>query len=103
MKSKLHICFICAEGLGLSHACSLVGSLVSVSFHGFRVVDSVDYLVMSLTSLAPSILPPLFPRFPKVHLMFCCGYLHQFASVTGSIVSDDIYTKLLSTRIVDYH
>ena len=41
------------------HACSLFGCSVSVSPHGLRVVGSVGLLVMSLTSLAPSIFQPL--------------------------------------------
>ena len=54
MKSELPTC---VEGLPPSHACSLVGSLVSVGPYGPRLVDPVGFLVMSLTPLDPSILP----------------------------------------------
>ena len=37
------------EGLSEAHACSLVFSLVSVSSHAPRLVDSVGLLLVSLT------------------------------------------------------
>ena len=46
-----------AEILCQSHAGSLVGGSVSVSPYGPRLVDSVGFLVVSLTPLAPTILP----------------------------------------------
>jgi hypothetical protein len=65
MKTQLHNCYICAEGLGPFHACSLISSSVSVSRYGPRLVGSVCFLVVSLTPLAPSILLPLFHRLPQ--------------------------------------
>jgi len=56
--SQLHNCYICTEDLDPSHACSLVGGLVSVSPYGPRLVDSVGFLAMSLIPLALSNLPP---------------------------------------------
>ena len=56
MKTKLHNCYICAEGLGPSHAYSLVCGSVSVNPYGPRLVDSVGFLVVSLTPHAPTIL-----------------------------------------------
>lgn len=44
---------ICVEVLGLSHACTLVGGLISVIPNGWRLVDSVSFHAMSLTFLAP--------------------------------------------------
>lgn len=42
--------------------------------HGLRLVDSVGFIVVSLTPLAPSILSPHhFTRNPKLRLMFDCG------------------------------
>ena len=77
MKTKLHTC---VEGLPPSHACSLVGSLVSVGPYGPRLVDYVGFLVMSLTSLALSILlSHCSIEFPKL----CHGSLHLFPSVAG--------------------
>ena len=49
MKTKLHIYYICVEGLGLSHACSLVHGSVSVSPYGSRLVEAVGFLVVSFT------------------------------------------------------
>lgn len=65
MKTKLNISYICSEGLGKSYACSLVGSSVSRSPYGSRSVDSVGFLVMSLSSLAPPILLPLLQDSPS--------------------------------------
>ena len=58
MKTKLHICYLHVGGLGLAHTCSLIGGLVSVSPLGPRLVDSVDFFVVFLTPLTPSILLP---------------------------------------------
>jgi hypothetical protein len=63
MKTKPHNYYICAEGLGLSHACTLVGRSVSVGNHGSRLVDSVGFLVSFLSPLILlSSLPQDFPR-----------------------------------------
>jgi hypothetical protein len=89
MKIKLHTCYIYVGGLGPAHEYSLVGSLVSVSSHRSRLVYSVDLLVVSLTSLAPSTLPPP-PTLPQdspsstyclvVGLCFCFHQLLDEAS-----------------------
>ena len=60
MKTKLHISHICVGGLGPSHACSMIGDLVSMSPHVPRLVDFIG-LVVFLTFLAPSILPLPLP------------------------------------------
>jgi hypothetical protein len=46
----------------VSHECSLVGGSASVSFYGARLVDSVDFLVVSLISLAPSVFSYPLPQ-----------------------------------------
>lgn len=48
MKTKLQNCNIYAQGLGQSHACSLVGDSDSVSPSGPMLVDYVGFLVVSL-------------------------------------------------------
>ena len=63
MKTKLHIYYICAEGLDPSHACSLVGSSISMSHFVPRLVDPVGFLVVSLMPLAPLIFPPYLPQY----------------------------------------
>ena len=65
MKTKLHICYICVGGLGSVHTHSLVGSLVSESPQGCRLVDSVGLFVESLSSLSPLILPQIILRPPS--------------------------------------
>lgn len=52
-----------AEGLGQTHASSLVDGSVFVSFCEPRLVDSVSFLVVSLTPLVPRILPLLLLQF----------------------------------------
>jgi hypothetical protein len=64
MKTKWHICYICVEGLGPAHACSLVGGSVSGSRRGSRLGDSVGLLVESLSPLGHSIFPQLFHKSP---------------------------------------
>ena len=62
MKSQLHNCYICEEGRG-SIPCIVCGSQFRfVSLSGPRLVDSVGFLVVSLTPLAPPILPPPLPQ-----------------------------------------
>ena len=56
MKTKLHNCYMCEEGLGQSHACSLLGSSDSVSPYGSMVVDSEGFLEISLNHKVPTIL-----------------------------------------------
>ena len=67
MKTKLYICYICAENLGQSYACSLVGGSVSVRPYRPRLVASVGFLMVSMTLLAPMILPlPLLQDSPSL-------------------------------------
>ena len=61
MRTKMYICYIWLGGLGPSHACSLAGDSVSVSPSVAKLVDSVGFPVVSLTTLAPLILPPPIP------------------------------------------
>ena len=62
MKAKL-----CASatydhgGLGSAHVCSLVGGSDSESLRVSRLVDSVDPPVEFLSTLGPTILPPILP------------------------------------------
>lgn len=78
-------CSIYAEGLGQSLAASLVVGSVSVGFYEPRLGDSARFLVVSLTLLALAILPSSLSSagFPEFCLMFGCGCLHLFPSVTG--------------------
>lgn len=63
-KIKLHNCRICVEGLGQQGLCMVVQS---VSPYEYRLVDSVYFLVVCLTSMAAIILPflPLLNRIPQ--------------------------------------
>lgn len=82
MKTQLHGCYICAEDLGLSHACSLVDNSVSVSP---RLSWFCKFLVRSLIPLAPSILPPLLPQdSPRFCNVWLGVFLHQFPSANSS-------------------
>lgn len=65
MKIKMCKCYTCAESLGLSHACSLFGSSVSVGSYGLRLGDRVGFLLVSLTSPDISVLPLSPIGFPQ--------------------------------------
>lgn len=55
-----------------------------MSLYGHRLVDSVGFLVVSLTPLAPSNLPSsLTEDSSKLYLMFTYGSLYLFQSVPG--------------------
>ena len=51
MKTKLHISYLCFEGLGPSHVCCLVAGSVSVGSYGHRSVDFIGFLMVSFTSI----------------------------------------------------
>ena len=78
MKKKLCNCITSAEGLGQPHADSMVVHLVSVSPNESRLVDSLGFLVLSLTMwvvksclLTQRVSQPL----PNVSLILCfCFY-----------------------------
>ena len=85
MKTKLHNYFICTEALGPSLVSSLFGGSVSVGPYGPRLVDYVFFfIVLSLTCLVPSILPPP-PSFNSLRSTkgFTCGSLCLFPSAPG--------------------
>ena len=83
MKTKLHICRICAEGLGLSHVCFLVGGSMSLGPYGPRIVKFIVFhgdldhsgsFVLCFTSST---------GFPQFCLRFGYGCLYLFSSVAG--------------------
>jgi hypothetical protein len=78
MKTKLQVC--CAGGLGSYHAYSLIGGLISVSPDGPRLVYSVGFLVVLLTPLASSILPPPLPQDSQSSVDGC---LYLLVSASG--------------------
>lgn len=57
MKTKLHIWYLCAEGLSSAHVCSLVNGPVSGSAQVSTLVDFVGLFVKFLSPQCPSILP----------------------------------------------
>ena len=62
------------------HVLSVIAGLVSVDPYGSRLLDSVGFCEVSLTSLDPSILPlPL----PEDSQSAAYGCLHQHSSATG--------------------
>lgn len=62
MKTKLYISHVSVEVLSPFHVCSLVVGSVSVSPYVSRLAVSVSLIMVSLTSLAPSILPLCLPQ-----------------------------------------
>jgi hypothetical protein len=57
-ETKLHDCNIYVGSLGHTHTGSLMVISVSLSPYEPRAVDSMDFLVVSLTCLAHTVLPP---------------------------------------------
>jgi hypothetical protein len=58
MTIELDICYICVEGLGPAHVCSLVGGSVSESPLRYELVDSVGLPVEFLSPSGSTVLPP---------------------------------------------
>jgi hypothetical protein len=83
--------------LGQAHVCSLVGGSVSGIPQGFRLGDSVAFLIESLPLPGPSILPP---TLPQLHPMFSCGSLHLFLSLLGGVSQR---TVVLGSETVSLH
>ena len=79
--NMLHNCNMYAEGICQFHAGSLVDGIASGSSYELSLVGFVGFLVVPLTSLVPTTLPPLSSTgFPKTGLMFDCGSLYLFLS-----------------------
>lgn len=70
-KAKLHNHSTYVEGLGQTHASSMTVTSISVNPYEARFIDSVGVFVVSLASLDPTILPPLFCRIPRVPPNIC--------------------------------
>ena len=68
MKTKLHNCYIYAEGLGQSCIYPLVGGYVSMNPYGPRLVDSVGFIMVSLTPVSCNPSPLSFAGFPKLRV-----------------------------------
>ena len=89
MKTEMHNCYICAEALVPSRECSLFDGSVSGLLWA-----QVSFLVVSLTLwLFQSFLPALPQDFPKLCLMFGCGFL-----CVGCI-----YARYLSASVAEHH
>lgn len=83
MKTKLQIIHVFAQGLGLAHACSLLGCYFSGSFQGSRSVASVGLLLKFLFSAHP-IFPTTAPqKLFNLNLMLGCGSLHLYQLAVG--------------------
>ena len=79
--TKLHTCLISVGDIGPVHTYSSVGGSVSVRPYGTRLVNSVGFLVVSLTLLAPTILPLPLSWIPQA---LPNVWLWVFASVSIS-------------------
>lgn len=66
MKTKLQNCYLCSRG-SRSIPCMLSGwNTVSLGCYQLRTVDSIAFILVSFTFLAPSVLPlPLPQDFPN--------------------------------------
>ena len=85
MKTQLQNCYLCTEGLGTFHTCSLVGSSVSVSPYGARLVDSVRFscgILDHFGSCNSSLPHPSIGR-PKLHSIFGWWSLYQLPTIAG--------------------
>ena len=104
MKTQLHNCYICAEGLGQSHTSSLPG------WH-FSLSESLWVKVSRFCRFSCSVLDPTGSLNPSFHssrlselcLMFGCGSLHLFPSAAGWSLSVGNHTRLLFKTLAKYH
>ena len=72
METELHICNTYTGGLSPVHVCFLVGSSVSKSSQGSRLVDYVGLPVEFLSSSGPSILAPSTSIVPQCLAVVIC-------------------------------
>lgn len=73
-----------ADVLGQTHAGFLIVSSCSVSPNEPRLINSVDFLMMFLAHLAPTILPSPFTGLLEPHLVIGCGSLRLFVSAAAN-------------------
>jgi hypothetical protein len=92
MKTKQLIFYIYAGGLSPAHVCSMVGSSVSGSHYGSRLIDSICVLVESLSHLGPLFLLPTLPQDSLSSVLI--SWWVEF--------SEDSYARLLSANITEY-
>ena len=99
MKTKLHICYICAGILVQPlYALWLVGQ--SLGSQGSRLVDSVGLLVESLSPLASSVLPSTLPQdFLSSVQCWPWVFAHLFCLAAGWSLSEDSSARLLSVSL----
>ena len=89
MKSYLDNSYVYSEGLGQSHAGSLVRSLVLKTQYRPRIVDFVGVPVIFCTPLAPSVLSPFLPQdslsFTECFVVGLCISFHLLLGETSLI------------------
>lgn len=78
----------------------MVGSSVSGSLQGSRLVDSVGLLLEFLFSPGSSILPL---TLTKDCLLFDYKSLHLFSSAARWNLSEDNYARFLSAILAEFH
>ena len=99
MKTKLLICYICAEGLGPACICSLVGDSDSGNFQGYRLVTVLVFLWGSCPLPVSWSFLNSSTGLPELHLMFGCESLHLFPLAALWSLSEVRYARLLSASI----
>ena len=85
------------------HAGSLVVNSVFENSQEPMLVDSVGFLVLSLTPLAPKVLFPFSGGFPEISLMFDWESLHLFPPVVSRSLSDSLWARYQLMSIAEYH
>jgi hypothetical protein len=103
MKTELHICYICASGIGPAHVCCLVGgSVLSPSKGpGLLILLAFLYSFYPFGELNPS--PNTSIRLPELHPIFDCESLYLFQSAAGWRLSENSHARLLPASITEYH
>ena len=89
--TKLHNYITYTDGIGQTHKGSLIVDSVSVSLYEPRFIDPMGFLVVSLTSLAPSVLPP---PLSQDSLIFGCGSPHVMDSYPSGTISQNKFFLL---------
>ena len=102
IKTKLHICCICAEGLGPARVCSLVGGSDSKSPKGPGQLTLLFFLWSSYSFWGLQFFLLFFNKSPQAPSIACYACLHLSESASGwSLLGHNIFLSSAQNNLCD--
>jgi hypothetical protein len=102
MKTKLHICHICAGGLDPALVCSFFGGSVSGCLPRSKLIDPWFSSGVPISFRFLSLSPNSSTRLSELGLMLGCWSLHLLQSAAGRSLAKDTYARAVSASITEF-